>query len=66
MIELTDTDIIKHEAYKREEFEMRTGKVRRVRGNPRNNMPYRATPAPGRNEPCPCGSGRKYKHCCGR
>ena len=21
---------------------------------------------PGRNEPCPCGSGRKYKHCCGR
>jgi SWIM/SEC-C metal-binding protein len=18
----------------------------------------------GRNEPCPCGSGRKYKHCC--
>ena len=20
----------------------------------------------GRNEPCPCGSGKKYKHCCGR
>jgi O-methyltransferase len=20
---------------------------------------------PGRNTPCPCGSGRKYKHCCG-
>ncbi len=19
---------------------------------------------PGRNDPCPCGSGRKYKHCC--
>ncbi|RPI54116.1 MAG: hypothetical protein EHM55_11790 [Acidobacteria bacterium] len=19
---------------------------------------------PGRNEPCHCGSGRKYKHCC--
>lgn len=19
---------------------------------------------PGRNSPCPCGSGRKYKHCC--
>jgi len=30
----------------------------------------RATPtgrsAPGRNDPCPCGSGRKYKNCCGR
>jgi len=21
---------------------------------------------PKRNEPCPCGSGKKYKHCCGR
>ena len=20
---------------------------------------------PGRNEPCPCGSGKKYKKCCG-
>lgn len=23
-------------------------------------------PDPGRNDPCPCGSGRKYKHCCAR
>jgi len=22
--------------------------------------------AVGRNDPCPCGSGKKYKHCCGR
>ena len=22
--------------------------------------------APGRNSPCPCGSGKKFKHCCGR
>ena len=22
-------------------------------------------PKVGRNEPCPCGSGKKYKHCCG-
>lgn len=21
---------------------------------------------PGRNDPCPCGSGKKYKFCCGR
>jgi hypothetical protein len=26
--------------------------------------PYRAPPKIGRNEPCPCGSGRKYKKCC--
>lgn len=23
-------------------------------------------PPPGRNDPCPCGSGKKYKKCCGR
>jgi preprotein translocase subunit SecA len=26
----------------------------------------KAAGAPGRNDPCPCGSGRKYKQCCGR
>jgi tetratricopeptide (TPR) repeat protein len=26
----------------------------------------RATPRVGRNDPCPCGSGKKYKKCCGR
>jgi len=25
----------------------------------------RETPKTGRNEPCPCGSGKKYKKCCG-
>lgn len=25
----------------------------------------RDVPKVGRNEPCPCGSGKKYKHCCG-
>ena len=28
--------------------------------------PYRASPKIGRNEPCPCGSGKKFKKCCGR
>ncbi|MBO0695005.1 MAG: SEC-C domain-containing protein, partial [Verrucomicrobia bacterium] len=26
----------------------------------------RSVPKVGRNEPCPCGSGKKYKNCCGR
>ena len=25
-----------------------------------------ARPKPGRNDPCPCGSGKKYKRCCGK
>jgi preprotein translocase subunit SecA len=28
--------------------------------------PVRAGPKVGRNDPCPCGSGKKYKHCCGK
>lgn len=26
----------------------------------------RSAKRPGRNEPCPCGSGKKYKQCCGK
>lgn len=25
---------------------------------------YRSGPKVGRNDPCPCGSGKKYKKCC--
>ncbi len=28
--------------------------------------PFVAPPKVGRNEPCPCGSGKKYKKCCGK
>ena len=29
-------------------------------------QPKRVDKAPGRNDPCPCGSGKKYKNCCGK
>ena len=28
--------------------------------------PVRSGPKVGRNDPCPCNSGKKYKHCCGK
>jgi preprotein translocase subunit SecA len=28
--------------------------------------PVRTGPKVGRNDPCPCGSGKKFKHCCGK
>ena len=31
-----------------------------------NNTPYRAAKKVGRNDPCPCGSGKKFKNCHGR
>ncbi len=29
------------------------------------HMPYRAAQKVGRNDPCPCHSGQKFKKCCG-
>ena len=33
------------------------------KAKPKTNAPGQKV---GRNEPCPCGSGKKYKHCCGK
>ena len=45
------------------------GRWRPIRGEPRRaTSRLDAAPAPadkvGRNDPCPCGSGKKYKRCC--
>jgi preprotein translocase subunit SecA len=36
------------------------------KGNSRPRAAAAAGRKIGRNDPCPCGSGKKYKHCCGR
>jgi hypothetical protein len=36
-----------------------------ARGLTVHRAPRRAEAAPGRNDPCPCGSGKKHKRCCG-
>ena len=33
---------------------------------PGTRQPAKAQPKVGRNDPCPCGSGKKYKNCCGK
>ena len=33
---------------------------------PKPQQPVHAAPKVGRNDPCPCGSGKKYKHCHGK
>ena len=35
-----------------------------IKVSPPRNIPF-VHPKVGRNDPCPCGSGKKYKHCCG-
>lgn len=47
-------------------FQRREGRLYYVEGVGHRPLAYRR-PAPkiGRNDPCPCGSGKKYKKCCG-
>jgi uncharacterized protein YecA (UPF0149 family) len=42
----------------------RVGIVKQEKPREREKAPVGARI--GRNDPCPCGSGKKYKKCCGR
>ena len=47
-------------------FEREDGEWKFVTGDELKNPTVRyETPRPGRNDPCPCGSGKKYKKCHG-
>ena len=48
-------------------FERENGEWKFVDGNLVGEKPtVREEPKIGRNDPCPCGSGKKYKKCCGK
>lgn len=52
--------------HERAVFRRLDGVWRYADGEVRPDKPYvRETPKVGRNEPCPCGSGKKFKKCCG-
>ncbi len=44
----------------------RSGATGSAGSQPRQTQVRRTYPKVGRNDPCPCGSGKKYKHCHGR
>jgi len=53
--------------HERSRFSRQDGRWYYVDGQlPRPVTQRHATPKVGRNDPCPCGSGKKYKKCCGR
>lgn len=53
--------------HERAEFERDNGQWYFVDGQQIGNEPVRREgPRVGRNDPCPCGSGKKYKKCCGK
>ena len=48
------------------ESEQRKAAANVSRGESKAKEPIKADPKIGRNDPCPCGSGKKYKNCHGR
>ncbi len=54
-----------NEEVKREEQAKITGTSGATDGSEKQR-PVRKEKKVGRNDPCPCGSGKKYKHCCGK
>jgi SEC-C motif-containing protein len=52
--------------HERSTFRKTRGRWFYVEGEAGKPMPGARTPKIGRNEPCPCGSGKKHKKCCGK
>ena len=50
----------------RAQFHREDGAWMYVDGDVMGSTYRREAPKVGRNEPCPCGSGKKFKKCCGR
>ncbi|MGH3184391.1 MAG: UPF0149 family protein [Streptosporangiaceae bacterium] len=41
-------------------------KIAELRASRPSRQPQMRSSKPGRNDPCPCGSGKKFKRCCGQ
>jgi SEC-C motif-containing protein len=58
---------LKQEHHERAEFAQHNGRWYFVDGKQVSHAPVRREgPRVGRNDPCTCGSGKKYKKCCGK
>jgi len=55
-----------HTHHEDSRFRRQDGTWLYVDGHVIRNPVVRSSPKIGRNEPCPCGSGKKYKQCCGK
>ena len=74
MIESIQNDTVKYlyhvrvqsDAPQREQVAQKTVASHGGDNTPVKKQPVKSEKMTGRNEACPCGSGRKYKNCCGR
>ena len=64
---LYELDGVVRQLGERSAFLRHEGRLYYVDGRPLRPAAYRReAPTVGRNDPCPCGSGKKYKNCCGK
>lgn len=61
MEHIHDSELMRNRSTKMKEF----GKKRILRQKQKQDTPKVASSKVGRNDPCLCGSGKKYKKCCG-
>lgn len=61
-----DVDREALEKKKRQQAEMRLSRGGQESGQAQQQPMKREGEKIGRNDPCPCGSGKKHKKCCGR
>ena len=60
-----EEELPKHVLHEKAEFARHEGSWIYTRPLREGPAPFKqAAPKVGRNDPCPCGSGKKYKHCC--
>lgn len=66
-LQIGDPDTMRHQRSKQlEKYDRRFGGLGKEDTFDFDNAPIRReVPKVGRNDPCPCGSGKKYKKCCG-
>ncbi|MBO7522984.1 MAG: SEC-C domain-containing protein [Bacteroidales bacterium] len=71
-IPMQNTDQVKEAQHRRQVNNLRTSRSSDIPGTSndpnadRKVSPIRTEKKVGRNDPCPCGSGKKYKNCCGK
>jgi SEC-C motif-containing protein len=63
---LYEMDGLKEVHYEKAKFKRQNGDWFYDEGDVTPGTVIRTGPKVGRNDPCPCGSGKKFKHCCGR
>ena len=63
---LYEMDGLRDNHHEKARFKKQDGRWFYDEGHVMPKTVVRTGPKVGRNDPCPCGSGKKYKHCCGK